>query len=84
MATQPPLQPDRVMPQSPPETPPLPNPPGAPQPDEADPVSPDIVQPGYCPEEFPSGDRSSAVSARPGFDAAPHRLRTTDETVLSN
>jgi hypothetical protein len=54
MATQPPLKPDRIDPQSPPETPQRPNTDPMPgQPDEFGPVEPDTVQPGEMPQEVP-------------------------------
>jgi hypothetical protein len=52
MATQP--DPNRIDPQSPPETPPPAPEPGQPgQPDEAPSLPPDIDQPGYGPDEEP-------------------------------
>lgn len=53
MATEPPNKPDRIMPQSPPETPPIPNEPIEPQPDEIEPDTPDFDQPDQSPEELP-------------------------------
>lgn len=53
MASPPPLDPDRIDPQSPPETPVLPGDPVEPDPDETEPLSPDFDQPGESPEELP-------------------------------
>jgi hypothetical protein len=55
MATQPNVQPDRIDPQSPPETPPLPSDPvpGPGKPDETQPPAPDITEPGRGPDETP-------------------------------
>jgi hypothetical protein len=53
MATQPDPAPDRINPQTPPETPQRPNTDPMPrQPDELPPVEPDEVQPGIAPQEF--------------------------------
>jgi hypothetical protein len=53
MATQPPNEPDRIEPQSPPEAPPTPAEPIEPYPDEAEPLSPDFDQPEQSPDELP-------------------------------
>lgn len=54
MATQPPTEPDKITPQSPPETPQRPNTDPMPrQPDEIQPVEPDTAQPGVAPQEVP-------------------------------
>ncbi len=54
MATQPEPKPDRINPQSPPETPAQPAPAESPpySPGEAEPVAPDFDQPGTHPDEF--------------------------------
>ncbi len=54
MATQPPISPDHIEPQSPPETPPRPGDPIEPYPDETGPLSPDIDEPGRGPDELPT------------------------------
>ena len=55
MATQPDPAPDHVNPQSPPETPVLPDDPGVPYaPDETPTLPPDFDQPGIGPEEAPT------------------------------
>jgi len=53
MATQPDTPPNRIDPQSPPETPPQPAEPEPVSPEEAPPLSPDIDQPGIGPDETP-------------------------------
>lgn len=53
MASPPPHKPDRIDPQSPPETPPLPDDPYDPSPEETEPLQPDFDQPGESPEELP-------------------------------
>lgn len=52
MATQP--DPDRIDPQSPPESPPMPSEPDPAYPSEAPPLSPDTDNPGVGPEEQPN------------------------------
>lgn len=47
-------QPDRIEPQSPPETPPMPVEPGPDYPDETPTLPPDIDQPGRGPAETPA------------------------------
>ncbi len=55
MATQPNPGPDRIEPQSPPETPVTPNEPGPqPSPDEMPDLPPDIDEPGIGPDEEPN------------------------------
>lgn len=54
MATQPDPSPDRIEPQSPPETPVLPEEPAPGQPEETPPLSPDIDEPGIGPDETPA------------------------------
>ena len=62
MATQPPVKPDRIEPQSPPETyPDAPGQPG-PEPDEIIPVNPDIIEPERWPEEWPNQYSRQACS----------------------
>lgn len=53
MATQPPTSPDHIDPQSPPETPSMPDDPIEPYPDEVEPLGPDIDMPGQSPDELP-------------------------------
>ncbi len=53
MASQPPTRPDRIEPQSPPETIPAAPEPYEPWPDESEPMQPDFEQPGETPQEFP-------------------------------
>lgn len=53
MAKQPPFEPDRIDPQSPPETPPIIPDPQPPAPDETVPLRPDIDEPGTHPREWP-------------------------------
>lgn len=53
MATQPPTEPDRIEPQSPPDVLPIPAEPSEPHPDENEPLAPDFDQPDESPEEFP-------------------------------
>ena len=53
MATQPPVEPDHIQPQYPPETPTAPPEPSEPRPDEIWPIDPDIVTPGGNPLEYP-------------------------------
>ena len=53
MATQPDTPPNRIEPQSPPETPPLPSEPFPSGPSESPPLGPDIAEPGWTPEETP-------------------------------
>lgn len=54
MATTPPQEPDRIDPQSPPETPGRPDEPAPAQPPELDPPQPDRDEPGHSPDEFPA------------------------------
>lgn len=56
MATQPPSEPNRIDPQSPPEVVPFPAEPAEPIPSEVEPPSPDFDPPGQVPEELPDPD----------------------------
>lgn len=56
MASTPPHQPDRIDPQSPPETPGVPQEPVPSRPPEIDPPTPDIDNPDVSPDEVPPGD----------------------------
>ncbi|WP_205214891.1 hypothetical protein [Altererythrobacter sp. ZODW24] len=53
MATTPPTNPDRIDPQSPPETPQQPDEPVPSSPPETEPLPPDFDQPDRSPDEFP-------------------------------
>lgn len=53
MASHPPVEPDWIRPQSPPERPPAEPEPLNPCPDEFGPLEPDIVEPDYNPNEWP-------------------------------
>ncbi|WP_336985633.1 hypothetical protein [Altererythrobacter aquiaggeris] len=64
MATTPPNDPDRIDPQSPPETPGLPDEPAPTQPPEVDPPQPDVEEPGRSPEEFPSVNTGRSQSGQ--------------------
>ena len=61
MATQPPVEPDRIMPQAPPETPPAAPEPFNPYPDETQPLDPDTIEPGTNPEEWPAQTANSPI-----------------------
>ena len=60
MATQPPTEPNRIEPQSPPEAPPAPAEPIETHPSETEPLSPDFYQPERSPEELPGLNLSHA------------------------
>ena len=64
-------QPDRINPQSPPETPaqPIFDPPS--QPDEAVPLPPDTDHPGRGPDEIPNPSVSHPAAAKKPLAAAP-------------
>ena len=53
MATQPPAKPNRIDPQSPPETPPQPYEPAPGEPEESPELPPDFDEPGFVPDETP-------------------------------
>lgn len=54
MATQPPIEPNRIEPLAPPETPPATPEPVEPEPDETPPIDPDTIEPEPLPDEWSS------------------------------
>jgi len=64
MATTPPQRPDRIEPQSPPETPVRPDEPAPANPPDFEPPAPDFDEPDRSPEEYPSPDAFGVPVAR--------------------
>lgn len=56
MASTPPVRPDRIDPQAPPETPVRPDEPAPVSPPETEPLAPDFDQPDISPDEYPAPD----------------------------
>ena len=56
MASVPPHRPNRINPQTPPDLRPPSREPAVPEPPETEPVTPDIDDPGRCPDEAPCPD----------------------------